>query len=140
VWEALKLFDDNPKKTALLFEDDVISSRDLESYKAACIRLWSAEQVERIIPKIRDICHGSIKLHGNCGDKATDIDEARWQRIDALRRELAQDSLSKQSLLSELEKAFKDREYDRASALQLSVSEAAAELEALYLEYKRNLF
>ena len=139
VWESLKLFDENPEKTKLLFEDGVMDSRDLESFKAATLRLWEAEQVGRIIPKMRDICHNAVQLH-YIEDGSTDVDELRWRKIDKLRRSLAQDSARKKSLLTKLEIAFENKEYEEASKMQLEAAEKIAELEAMYSEYKRNLF
>lgn len=139
VWENLKLFNENPEKTALLIENNVMDERDLESFKAATIRLWSAEQVERIIPQMRDICHNAVQLH-YIEDGSTDVDELRWRKIDKLRKSIAQDSARRKSLLTKLELAFKNCEYEKASNLQLEAAEKIAELESLYLEYKRNLF
>ena len=139
VWESLKLFDENPNKTKLLTEGKVMDDRDLESFKAACIKLWSAEMVERIIPKMRDICHNAYQLH-YVEDGSTDIDELRWRKIDKLRRSIAQDSARKKSLLTKLEIAFKNKEYDLASDLELEAVDKVHELEAMYEEYKRNLF
>ncbi len=139
VWEALKLFDENPEKTKLLLEDGVMDERDLESFKAACIRLWSAEVVERIVPNMRETCHNSYQLH-YIEDGSTDVDELRWRKIDKLRRSIAQDSARKKCLLTKLEVAFNDKDYELASKLELEAIDKVLELEAMYQEYKRNLF
>lgn len=139
VWESLKLFDENPEKTKLLLEDDVMDERDLESFKAACIRLWSAEVVEREIPNMREACHNAFQLH-YVEDGSTDVDELRWRKIDKLRRSIAQDSARKKSLLTKLETAFANKDYDLASQLELEAIDKIHELEAMYQEYKRNLF
>ncbi len=139
VWESLKLFEENPDKTKLLLDGDVMDSRDLESFKAACLRLWSAEQVERIIPKMREICHNAVQLH-YIEDGSTDVDELRWRKIDKLRKSIAQDSARKKSLLTKLEAAFNNKDYELASTMQIEAAEKIAELELMYAEYKRNLF
>ena len=139
VWESLCLFDENKEKLNLLFEDGVMEERDLESFKAATLKLWCAEQVERIIPKMRDMCHNAVQLH-YIEDESTDIDELRWKKIDKLRKSLAQDSARKKSLLTKLEAAFTAGDYDLASKLQIEALDKVAQLEAMYKEYKRNLF
>lgn len=139
VWESLSLFDENENKTKLLFEDNVFEERDLESFKAATLKLWCAEQVGRIIPKMRDICHNAVQLH-YVEDGSTDVDELRWKKIDKLRKNIAQDSARKKSLLTKLEQAFENADYELASKLQLEAAEKVAQLEAMYREYKLNLF
>ena len=88
---------------------------------------------------MRDICHNDVQLH-YIEDGSTDVDELRWRKIDKLRRSLAQDSARKKSLLTKLEIAFENKEYEEASMMQLEAAEKIAELEAMYSEYKRNLF
>ena len=139
VWESLKLFSENPEKTKLLLDGDVMTERDLESFKAATIKLWKTELVERLVPKMREICHNAYQLH-YIEDGSTDIDELRYRKIDKLRRSIAQDSARKKSLLTKLEMAVANKDYDAASALELEAIDKVHELEAMYAEYKRNLF
>ena len=139
VWEALKLFDENPKKTKLLVDAGIMTETDLESYKTATANIWSAELRERLVPSMRDVCRKAVKLHKK-GDGSTDIDDARWAKIDRLRRSIAQDSARKKSLLTKVSDAIAKGDFDEASKLQLTAMEKIAELEAMYLEYTRNLF
>ncbi|MBR5756334.1 MAG: glutamine synthetase, partial [Firmicutes bacterium] len=139
VWEALKLFDENPKKTKLLVDAGIMTETDLESYKTATANIWSAELRERLVPSMRDVCRKAVKLHKK-GDGSTDIDDARWAKIDRLRRSIAQDSARKKSLLTKVSDAIAKGDFDEASKLQLVAMEKIAELEAMYLEYTRNLF
>jgi len=139
VWEALNLFDDNKEKTKLLFKDGVMDELDLESFKAATLRIWETELSDRLIEDWREKCKDAYKLHYK-EDGSTDLDEMRWKKIDTLRRSIAQDSSKKKSMLTKLEKALADKNYSLASKMQLEISDKVLELENLYNEYKRNLF
>jgi len=139
VWEALKLFDKYPEKTKLLFDAGIMTETDLESYRTATANIWAAELSERRVPSMHETCRKAVKLHKK-GDGSTDIDEIRWNKIDKLRRSIAQDSARKKSLLTKITDAVAKGDYDTASDLSLVAVEKIAELDAMYLEYKRNLF
>ena len=138
VWEAQRLFAENPEKTALLFESGVMREIDLESFKEAALGRWASELSERLVPKMRESCRNMEQLH----DKelgATDLDEKRWKEIDKARRAMAQDSVRKKSLLTKLSDALKDKDFDTASRLQLEALAEMNRLENMYTEYRHNI-
>ncbi len=139
VWDVLKLFDKDSKKTQLLFNDNVFDKLDLESYREASKRIWATELSDRLALDWREKCHNMYQLHYKEMD-ATDLDEARWKKIDSLRKAIAQDSTKKKCLITKLEKALSDGNYDLAAKMQLEISEKMLILENEYNEYKKNLF
>ena len=62
-----------------------------------------------------------------------------WRKIQNLRVKLAKDSLDSMSLFTAMRTALKDDDYDKASALQLEIADAVAELKELYRTYQQNM-
>lgn len=137
VWEGLKLFGD-ARKRRLLTEGGVFEELDIESYKAASLSVWATELGNRLVEDWREKCRAALRLH-HAGDGSTDLDEARWKKIDRLRKQIAQDSSKKRSLITRLEEALAGEDYDSASDMQIEISDKVLELENMYNEYKRNL-
>ena len=57
-----------------------------------------------------------------------------------LAKEIIKDKTEKPSLLTRLTRALEDKDYESAASLQLEVKEKVAALEAIYSEYKKNIF
>ena len=53
--------------------------------------------------------------------------------------EIARDTVSKTSLLTQLSRALENKDYRKASELQLITADRVQELEKAYAEYSRNI-
>ncbi len=136
VWDNIKAFGLYPEKTAVLAEGNVMSARDLASFRAAATDQWETELHDRIAPSLVQRVRSCVKRHG---EDSSDLDQLRWANISKEISQLSKDSLSYTSLLTALRKAIEDGDYDRASSLQVQAQERINALEKQYSEYLSNL-
>ena len=110
----------------------------LESYREAVIEQWTTEIQNRIIPNTMDLLRECVQLHDN--NNCADYDSHYWAMINNLRNELGKDTLSQKCLMTRLSDALDERDYDKASELQIEMQKKIEELVNLYLVYKKNIF
>lgn len=138
VWENVKGLTDYPEKVkAISANGRVFTPQDIESYGAYIVSQWAREYYSRLIPNCMDEIRQCVKLHGS---EDSDFDEKNWQEIQSMRKELAKDSLDKISILTQARKALEEKDYDKASELQIQIQEKIEDLKTKYRQYKRNLF
>lgn len=138
VWENITALDKYPEKTYVLKQGSVIDSLSLDSYKEQIVNQWKTEVHDRIIPSRMSTIRGCKKIHNY--DDSTDFDDANWDKIDELRRELGKDSLSEKCLLTQAKDALDQGDYDKASNLQLIIQDKVSELLDTYAIYTKNIF
>ncbi len=136
-WENISAFEKYPDKTRVLFCGGTFTELDIESFKAAALDSWVRELHDRIVPELRERVRRCRKKHddGQC----TDLDRARYDVIRSMSADIAKDSKASVSLLTQLARALEDKDYQRASDLQLLTVERVQALEAVYAEYCRNI-
>ena len=136
-WENINAFDRYPEKTAVLVEGGAFTALDIESFKTAAMGSWVMELHDRIVPELRESVRRCRKLHeeGICSD----LDELRYEKIRQMANEIARDTVSKTSLLTQLSRALENKDYRKASELQLITADRVQELEKAYAEYSRNI-
>ncbi|MCH3953914.1 MAG: glutamine synthetase [Eubacterium sp.] len=137
VWQNLKAFDLYPDKMKIYKNNDIFPDLIIESYRAAILAQWKTELHDRLIPSVMEYVRGCKRLHNY--DDFTDYDVKNWNEIDALRHELAKDTITDKALLSRTKQALDDGLYDVASDLQLEVKAKKEKLTQLYENYKKNL-
>ena len=137
VWENFQAFDKYPEKMATLTAGNVFKREYLESFKQGALIRWKTEILTRLLNDNYDLVVKTKKLHNS--DTCTDSDLAMWRKIQNLRVKLAKDSLDSMSLFTAMRTALKDDDYDKASALQLEIADAVAELKELYRTYQQNM-
>ncbi len=137
VWENIEAFDKYPEKTKVLLEGGAIAKEDLEAYRSAVLSRWLLEIQSRKIPEVRDKVRSFVKKHD--AEDCADIDELRWGKIESMRRELARDTIKKPSLLTEILKALRVKDYPEVSRLQKLVQGKMNVLEDLYSDYLKNI-
>lgn len=138
VWENICAFEDQPEKAEVLSVGDVMNDMTLESFKQAMLSRWATELHNRIVPNNMELIRSTVKQHldGDCAD----YDVAYWSKIDKLRNYLGRNTLTEPCLLARIINALDAREYQKASDLQIEMTEKVEELTYLYMMYKRNLF
>lgn len=134
VWETLANIDAHPGKTAVLSADGVFTPEIIASYREAALLRWTMELSSRIVPDNARIVHGCVRLQGE-----NRLDKERWQRIEALRQELARDDVGVKSLFTRVREAVAAGEHAALSALQIEMAAKMAELTGLYRLYRRNI-
>ena len=136
-WENINAFDRYPEKTAVLVDGGAFTDLDIESFKTAAMGSWVMELHDRIVPELRDSVRRCKKLHEE--GLGSDLDELRYEKIRQMAYEIARDTVSKTSLLTQLSRALENKDYRKASELQLITAERVQELEKAYAEYSRNI-
>lgn len=137
VWENFQAFDKYPEKVAVLTSGNIFKREYLESFKQGALIRWKTEILTRLLNDNYDLVVKTKKLHNS--DTCTDSDLAMWRKIQNLRVKLAKDSFEEMSLFTAMRTALKNDDFDKASALQLEISDAVAELKELYREYQQNM-
>ena len=80
------------------------------------------------------------KAHRIETDFRTDQDSYNWNKIKAVREELAKDSIDKKSLFTRLTNALTSGDFATASKLQVEMYDKIEELKHLYDVYSKNMF
>lgn len=137
VWENFQAFDKYPEKVAVLTSGNIFKREYLESFKQGALIRWKTEILTRLLNDNYDLVVKTKKLHNS--ETCTDSDLAMWRKIQNLRVKLAKDSFEEMSLFTAMRTALKNDDFDKASALQLEISDAVAELKELYREYQQNM-
>ena len=136
VWENINAFERFPEKTGILFKDDIMSPRELMSFRSSVLDQWVNELKDRIVPGYRDDARKLKPLHGLEGNA---LDEARWKRIERLRAEMFKDDADSYCVATRLRRALNSGDYETASALQLLLRDGMEKLSELYAEYEKNI-
>lgn len=134
VWETLVNLDRFPEKTAALQVDDVFSKEILESYRRATLLRWTTELVNRVIPDNARVVRACVRLQGE-----NRLDAQRWERIQAIKDDLARDDIDRKSVFTSIRDAVAAKEYAAVSDLQLDMHRRMEELAGLYHLYRRNI-
>ena len=122
---------------SVLFCGGTFTELDVASFKTAALDSWVRELHDRIVPELRERVRRCKKRHSD--DTCSDLDSARYKVICAMSAQIAKDSKASVSLLTQLARALEDKDYQRASDLQLLTVERVQALEAVYAEYCRNI-
>ena len=92
----------------------------------------------RIIPDTMDLLRSCSKAHDDLD--CVDYDRHFWEKIQRLRKYIGKDTLDEKCLLTKIVRALGEKDYDRASELQIEMQAKVEELRDLYIIYKKNLF
>jgi len=136
-WENINAFDRYPEKTAVLVDGGAFTELDIESFKTAALDSWVMELHDRIVPELRDSVRRCRKLHSD--EDCSDLDIQRYDKIRQAACEIARDTTSRISLLTQLSRALENKDYRKASELQLITADRVQDLEKAYSEYCRNI-
>lgn len=138
VWENICAFDKYPEKLDIFRRDDVMTDIALASYREAVVEQWTMELRNRIIPDTMDLLRSCSKAHDDLD--CVDYDRHYWEKIQRLRKYIGKDTLDEKCLLTKIVRALDEKDYDRASELQIEMQVKVEELRDLYIIYKKNLF
>jgi glutamine synthetase len=95
---------------------------------------WMTEFSERLVPENAKAVHACVRLSGE-----NRLDEQRWERIHALKEEIARDDVDKESIFHRMRTAAASRDFPVVSSLQLEMAKKMEELKDLYQLYKQNM-
>lgn len=134
VWETLKNLELYPQKVAALRADDVFSHSVLDSYHDAMLLHWITELSERVVPENAKAVHACMRLPGE-----NRLDAERWDKIQALKEDLAKDDIGRPSIFHRIRKAASSGDFEAVSALQLEMAAKMTEITELYRLYRQNM-
>lgn len=94
---------------------------------------WILDLEQRIIPSNRQIIKSCVEL-----ENANEYDQELWNEITELKNELAKDNKDTESIITQITKLSKNKEFDKLSDLQIEMNQKMQELKELYNQYKNN--
>ncbi len=95
VWENMLNIGKYPEKAAVLTAGNTFRKELIDAFVAGALLRWRTEIVDRIIPENAATIRNAYCLHDSEDGMSSDLDEALWEKIDALRQYLAKDSVAK---------------------------------------------
>jgi glutamine synthetase len=137
VWENMKGIEKYPDKVAVITAGNAFRRPLVDAFVNGALLRWKTELATRIIPENLDTIREYQCLHNQT--TGTDVDDADWAKINALRVYLAKDSKAQQSLFGRIKSALAAGEYDAASDMQIEMSAKMEELKSLYSKYQKNI-
>ena len=136
VWENMEAFTKFPDKTKIITSGGALNDRLIKSFREGALLRWKIELISRIIPEQREIVRRAKQIKT---EFVTDQDAYNWNKISAIRVELAKDSIDEKCLFTRLINALNAGDFDTASKLQVEIYRKIEELKALYDAYEKNI-
>ncbi|HPS70509.1 MAG TPA: hypothetical protein PLO19_07195, partial [Candidatus Cryosericum sp.] len=135
VWENMQMLEKLPDRIRVLGAGDTLTPRVIQAFRAAALARWKHELLARIVPD-------DLEVVWSCARRDLDSTRAQelWTDIDALRRELADDTPEQPSVCGQLVAALEGDQLDRASQLQLVLTQKMEQLRQLEDEYQKLVF
>ena len=135
VWENMQMLEKLPDRIRVLGAGDTLTPRVIQAFRAAALARWKHELLVRIVPD-------DLEVVRSCARRDLDSTRAQevWTDIDALRRELADDTPEQPSVCGQLVAALEGDQLDRASQLQLVLTQKMEQLRQLEDEYQKLVF
>ncbi|MBQ6621484.1 MAG: glutamine synthetase [Mogibacterium sp.] len=138
VWENFRAFEEHAGELEKITAGEETEQMIIRSYREQMISKWSTEFHDRLIPNSMDFVRRCVKAHSE--ESAADYDIMNWRRVNELRLSLGKDYIGRKSLLTLAKEALDEKDYDRASDLELQIQEQMEELRDAYNTYRKNLF
>ena len=109
VWENLEAFDRYPEKIEVFNRGNVLPNILFESYREQTLSQWKLELHDRLIPNTMGFIRSCRKRHTD--EDFSDYDIKNWLEIDKIRHEIAKDTITDKSLLTQAKEALDARQY-----------------------------
>jgi glutamine synthetase len=135
VWENMQNLVTLPDRIRVLTSGNVLTPRVIDAFRSAATARWKHELLVRIIPEDLDTIRSCQPL-----DLASDRARDLWKRIDALRHELADDTVGNPALCTRLMSSLSGDLLKQASELQLVLADRMDHLRQLEDEYRKLVF
>lgn len=138
VYENMRNLEINKSKVDVLKMGDVFTEAIIDSFKTGAIDKWTKELNNRIIQNDREIIRNCVKLHNN--ENMDALDEVTWNKICDIKFKVMKDTLTKKSLFTEIKEAIESNDFEKVSKLQLELNGYIEDIQALYADYKKNIY
>lgn len=138
VYENMRNLEINKSKVDVLKKGEVFTEAIIDSFKTGAIDKWTKELNNRIIQNNREIIRNCVKLHNN--ENMDALDEVTWNKICDIKFKVMKDTLTKKSLFTEIKEAIESNDFEKVSKLQLELNGYIENIQALYADYKKNIY
>ncbi|MCH1960780.1 MULTISPECIES: glutamine synthetase [Romboutsia] len=138
VYENMRNLEIDKSKVDVLKMGDVFTEAIIDSFKTGAIDKWTKELNNRIIQNDREIIRNCVKLHNN--ENMDALDEVTWNKICDIKFKVMKDTLTKKSLFTEIKEAIEFNDFEKVSKLQLELNGYIEDIQALYADYKKNIY
>ena len=118
----------------ILCRGNVFDAKLIDSYYQAMLVRWEMELMEKIIPANLSL----IRSITRSDDGSVSYDDRLWHDINDLKRLLAKDTASQDSIFSRIAKAVNSGDWEKTSVYQLAMKNAMNELKSKYKTYCDN--
>ncbi len=135
VWENMQNLVVFPDRLRVLTAGNALTPRVIDSFRSTATARWKHELLVRIIPEDLDTIRNCRHLE-LAGERAQDL----WKCIDALRHELADDTVGNPALCTRLTSALSTDSLREASELQVMLANSMDRLRQLEDEYHKLVF
>ena len=137
VWENMNNLKKFAGKTEVIKKGNILRQEIINAFVSGALVRWSTELLKRIIPENLGIVKAAKPLHDM--NTAVDYDLYLWDKINALRFELAKDTIDQKSIFTRIKNAILSDDHYTASALQIEMYSKVEQLKELYSQYKKNI-
>jgi len=124
-------------KLHILLQGNTFNETLINSYKLSMLNQWENEIRYRLKEKLLTLARRYKKMHKL--EDVTDLDVDNWENVNSMRHELVKDSISKKSLITRIIKALDEKDFEKASNLQIEIDKKINILNQRYITYKNNL-
>ncbi|MGL5693082.1 MAG: glutamine synthetase, partial [Peptostreptococcaceae bacterium] len=138
VYENVKNLEIYESKLESLKQGGVFNDKIINSFKIGSIDKWKKELGNRIIQRYTNRIRRYVKLHTQ--ENMDALDEVMWNSITDIKFYVMKDTLTKNSLFTQIKEAIETEDYERASSLQLELESKMQEMQQLYMKYKKNIY
>ncbi len=124
-------------KLHILLQGNTFNETLINSYRLSMLNQWENEIRYRLKEKLLTLARRYKKMHKL--EDVTDLDVDNWENVNSMRHELVKDSISKKSLITRIIKALDEKDFEKASNLQIEIDKKINILNQRYITYKNNL-
>lgn len=111
----------------------VLDQEIINSHIDLSITNWILDLSQRIIPENRQFIRSCVKRNYN-----NDYDNETWEKIQALKEELAKDKKVEKSIITKIIESAHEKNFEQVSNLQIKMNSKMEELKQLYTGYINN--
>ncbi|MGL5327763.1 MAG: glutamine synthetase [Peptostreptococcaceae bacterium] len=138
VFENVKNLETYKCKLESLKQGGVFNDKIINSFKIGSIDKWKKELGNRIIQRYSNRIRRYVKLHTQ--ENMDALDEVMWNSISDIKFYVMKDTLTKNSLFTQIKESLENGDYENASNLQLELESKMQEVQQLYMKYKKNIY
>lgn len=137
VWENMNNLKKFAGKTEVIKKGNVLRQEVINAFVSGALIRWSTELLKRIIPENLATVKAAKPLHDV--NTAVDYDLYLWDKVNALRFELAKDTIAQKSIFTRIKDAILADDHYTASTIQVEMYAKVEQLKELYSQYKKNI-